>query len=343
MPASSSRETLARQWELLKLLKQYPQSSTASELTQQLNASGYNIGKRQVLRDLDFLSTIFAIADKGSDDKRGMRHWFWTEGAASAFPSITLTEALGLSMLEQHLGDLIPNQHMELLAPRFLQAKNKLESLQDKTTAARWSHRMRAIPSTFNLQPPTIDNEILSACHQAILEERQLEVEYTSIERGTPKTMRLHAHGLLKQGQAYYLISTANKYTELRTYSLSRITKPTILDEKAKLDRSFDIDKYISDNGFMMTVNSGAKIKLKLSVEPWLATVLSETPISSDQTINFRDDYAVVTAHVTHTHQLEWWLLSMGTSALVLSPAALVRRMKATTSDLGALYNPSPL
>jgi predicted DNA-binding transcriptional regulator YafY len=52
MPTRKTQSTLARQWELLKLLPSRGTGKTAKQLAEALNDAGFKISKRQVERDL---------------------------------------------------------------------------------------------------------------------------------------------------------------------------------------------------------------------------------------------------------------------------------------------------
>ena len=76
-------------------------------------------------------------------------------------------------------------------------------------------------------------------------------------------------------------------------------------------------------------------------MEPWLARHLEERRLSEDQVIaifrgteNFR-----VTATVTDTEQLFWWLRSLGADVEVIKPSVLRKKMIAQAALLTAMYS----
>ena len=50
MPANNTRDTVARQWELLKELPTIGAGKTVRQLTDKLNALSFNVGVRQIGR-----------------------------------------------------------------------------------------------------------------------------------------------------------------------------------------------------------------------------------------------------------------------------------------------------
>ena len=72
--AATTRSTLARQWELLKLLPSRAPGASASELQGRLQASGFSASKRTVERDLTELSRLFPIQCNSKGVPYG---WYW--------------------------------------------------------------------------------------------------------------------------------------------------------------------------------------------------------------------------------------------------------------------------
>ena len=65
MPHDKTRNTVARQWELLKILPTRGAGKTAKDLTGILNDLGFKVSKRQVERDLGelLISTLIMRHD----------------------------------------------------------------------------------------------------------------------------------------------------------------------------------------------------------------------------------------------------------------------------------------
>jgi len=86
MASQGSRQTLVRQWEMLKLLPTRPPGITARQITQQLNDEDFDVSKRQIERDLDLLSQSFALV---CNDKGKPYGWHWMEGVSVDIPAIS--------------------------------------------------------------------------------------------------------------------------------------------------------------------------------------------------------------------------------------------------------------
>lgn len=68
MPSNSTRHTIARQWQLLKLLPNQHPGTTSTHLHKALAEAGHSTSKRTIERDLNELSALFPLHcnDKGT-------------------------------------------------------------------------------------------------------------------------------------------------------------------------------------------------------------------------------------------------------------------------------------
>jgi len=61
LPSNSTRNTLARQWELLRQLPSKGPGITRSDLLERMKDAGYRVTKRTIERDLVELSRLFPL------------------------------------------------------------------------------------------------------------------------------------------------------------------------------------------------------------------------------------------------------------------------------------------
>ena len=116
MPAKPTRRTVARQWELLKMIPSRGAGASATELALALQQAGFEVSKRQVERDLWELREAFQLQ---CNEKSIPYGWRWPTGAGVDLPGLTATEALSLCLLKQTLGALLPAPWLTVLGPRL--------------------------------------------------------------------------------------------------------------------------------------------------------------------------------------------------------------------------------
>ena len=77
MPSHPTRHTIARQWQLLKLLPDRHPGSSSTQLQAALAKAGHKTSKRTVERDLNELAALFPLRC----NNKGMPYgWYWQPG-----------------------------------------------------------------------------------------------------------------------------------------------------------------------------------------------------------------------------------------------------------------------
>lgn len=326
MPADKKKHTLARQWELLKLLPTRGAGKTATELTRALKDIGFQVTKRSVERDLNDLLDVFRL---DRNDKSPPYGWRWPYDAPVALPGITLAEALSLRLVQDTLTPLLSFSVIKALEPRFKQAENKLATLSKTNPTANWADKVRTVPPTLPLLAPVIDADLLETVQQALLANEQIVVDYRGMDAEEPASVPLHPLGLVNRGPVTYLVATAYAYSDVRLYCLHRVTRATRIQEPVQRPEDFDLDAYIQSGALQF--GTGKTLRLEARVSDWLERILRETPLSSDQKFKPDEEWAArVKATVADSWQLRWWVLSQGDGIEVLKPVRLRQEIAIT-------------
>jgi len=333
MPRNSDLNAVSRQWEMLKLLPTKPPGMTSRDLQEQLHKIGYNVVKRTVERDMLELSNPFPIL---CNDKGKPYGWYWDPGASANLPAITLAEALSLRLVEDLLKPLLPQAILTSLQARFNQAQTKLKALQQDNAVAHWQDKVRHVPPALPLLPPSINAEVLDRVQQALLYDKQIEVDYENAHAGKNSRKTLHPLALVQRGPATYLVATAFNYQDIRLYALHRMYNATSSDQPVKRPAGFDLDAYIA--GGSLQFGGGANICLKAKIWEGLAHILQETPLSVDQQIQETDSSYILTATVADSWQLRWWILSQGEGIEVIEPVLLRQEIANSLQQAAGRY-----
>ncbi|MFV8836528.1 helix-turn-helix transcriptional regulator [Aquisalimonas sp. APHAB1-3] len=86
---------------------------------------------------------------------------------------------------------------------------------------------------------------------------------------------------------------------------------------------SFDLARYVDEGGLNFRLGN-EPLALELLLEEQTAFHLRETPLSQDQmTQDERDGRVRLTATVSDTAQVRWWLLGLGANVEVVNPPHL--------------------
>lgn len=318
MSSRTTRNTLSRQWELLKLLPTRSPGASSAHLRQALLDAGYNVSKRTVERDLQELSGLFPLQ---CNDRGIPWGWHWLPGASLELPGISLGEALSLVLVEDALRVMLPVGLHKGLEPRFQQARRKLGALADENMAARWLGKVASVRPELNLQPPETDQVILESIQIALLEERQLCCRYYSAHQDKERELTLNPLALIQRGLITYLIATAPPYSDPRQYALHRFRQVERLDTDADDCTDFDLKGYLASDALQF--NPNGKVQLQAWVSDTLARLIRETPLSDDMTLVPLEQGQRLQASVSDSWQLRWWLLQQGENLCVEKPEGL--------------------
>lgn len=324
MPASSSQNTIARQWQLLKLIPTRAPGEETKVLTQQLQDAGFKVSKRTVERDLFDLSLQFPLQ---CNDKSKPFGWYWMRDASLDIPGISLAEALSLTLVETQLRQLLPAPLLESLQTRFNLAKNKLKAMDTINAGARWPDKVASVSAGMQLLPPKIDADLLNKVQQALLEDKQLDVSYHALHQSAVKHYRLNPLGLVQRGQVSYLIASAYPYNDPLRFAIHRFQEVEIIEISVVTPPEFNLQRYLANGA--MAFSEGETIKLEFSAKPVLANLLLETPLSADMVCVKLDngDYHI-SATVHKGWQLNLWLMSQSSYVTVQAPLDVRKSIK---------------
>ena len=330
MPNSSTRDTLWRQWELLKMLPSRPPGITTRELTNLLVDMDLGVSKRQIERDLASLSSHFPIICNDASRPYG---WYWMKGSNSEIPGLSVAEALSMRMIKETLTPILPAAFLVSLEGRFDEAERKLKTSDSKAgnAAAHWLDKVRTVPPAQPLLPPVINEDVLDTVHSSLLKQQQLSVSYQAAANQPLKEITLHPLGLIQRGSVAYLVATAFKYSDIRLYVLHRIVAAEPQQALAKIPVGFDLDDYL-DTGHLQ-FGAGEVVQFQAMVGEGLAIILRETPLSDDQVITLIKGKQLLKATVPITWQLRWWILSQGDQIEVKAPLLLRDEIKQSLTD----------
>ncbi|MFZ5619609.1 MAG: helix-turn-helix transcriptional regulator [Pseudomonadota bacterium] len=332
MPKSSSGNAMARQWTMLKLLPGKPPGLDANQIKARLAEQGYDVDKNTVTRDLKALSVIFPIV---RNDKGIPHGWYWMKDSGLDVPALDVTDALSLTLLRDFLAPLLPASVISVLGPRFEQADRVLTKLSRSNHIATWADKIRSVPPTLPLLPPTVDVALLAKIQDALLRDKQIGCRYRSAD-GRETEQRLHPLALVQRGPMTYLVATAFDYDDAHLYAVHRFIAVDVTDDPARRSDGFDIDAYIA--GGALQFGNGKMIRLKARVGEALARTLEETPLSGDMRIASKNGGLLLTATVADSWQLRWWVLSWGDAVAIEVPRSLQKEISRMIENMHNLY-----
>jgi predicted DNA-binding transcriptional regulator YafY len=334
---SDPKDRLFRHLALLRFIPRAPKSISTTELLHKLKAESFEIELRTLQRDLiGRLALDFPLIC--DESQRPYRWSFPKDTPQFELPALDTPTALAFVLAESHLRKLLPPSVLILLAPHFDLANRQLQGLEHNNLA-HWARRVRVLPNGKALQPAEVDAAIWSRVATALLERRQLEIIYLSRSKDEYKILRIHPAGLISRHSVSYLIGTVEGYSDVRQFALHRIQQAACLDAPIREQADFEIDDYIQSGGF----NSPGpleQVELIADVSPQIAWLLSETPLSHDQSLVQLEgrDWRRLRARVSNDQETFWWVFGLGENILLYEPKGWVEEIEGRLIKMGELY-----
>lgn len=332
MPRAPKYRAVARQWQILSHLPPGAPGRTSAEVMERLKRDEFSVSQRTVERDLVALEGPLGLH---CDDAQLPWRWHWPKKARTLFGEFDLVEATALSMAESALKPLLPASLLPSVEEKFVTARKRL-SLASEHPLAKWAASIRSVPSALPSVPPFVPPAVFALIRDALVRERCVRVAYLRPEDRRARSLLLHPLGLFHRGSTFYLIATAYNYPDLRHFALHRIRSVEVLDQKRRMPRDFDLDRYLAAGAAHF--GGGREINLKLRVDEGLASLLEESRFNHSQRLKTVRGCYYITVKIAETWQLRWWILSQGSALEVLAPKALRREIADTLREAAALY-----
>ena len=319
--------SLYRQWQILSKLSAGKWTGTR-ELQETLQREGIDISLRTIQRDLNQISQRFPI----ECNKAVPQGWRWRSDAPiQSLPHMTSSQAVTFMMVEEHLKHLLPPSLIEEMTPWFDLARR---SLSTQNNVRQWINRVKIVPANQPLIPPVVDKAAQQAIYEGLLQDKQLECIYQSLNSHTQdeKSYILNPLALVQKGAIIYLICTRLDKTDIQTFALHRFKSAKVLDSRALHPVDFDIDSYIESGalGFRVDFNQPTEnVDLKLTMLDIDALYFAESKLSLDQKIEqLSDGMTQISATVPFTNQLTLWLRSFGRKIISIEPKQVSNAVK---------------
>lgn len=347
---------LARLTQILLRLPQSPRFLTAKQLLDVYRNEGFSgVYAKKAERDIDTLTEMFPgkIGSESYEDfhtRTGItmdgdhtEHVFWEREMVKPIDlaSLTVPQALSLSLLQKFLIPLLPQTTFEVLEPFFDEASHKLDDLKDQNVLSSWLDKIAIVHPNQPLLMPTIDTYVHRVVSEALLYGQQLQIQYRRAD-DVVNEYQVNPLGLVLRNGSCYLVASKAQTDDKRSFALHRFIEATQLDTKARYPDNWDLQRFIDEGGMGFDLTGdGAyqRIQFKAIFDAITTKHLSESRLSEDQVIKKLDDqHFEISATVQETEQLFWWLLSFGSRVEVLEPQHLRTKIARTVRDLADKY-----
>ena len=185
--------------------------------------------------------------------------------------------------------------------------------------------------------PPASDLESFQTLSNALLASQEISFTYRKPGDGAANERRVEPYHLGCIGGIWYLIGLDLGRNAIRTFALSRISKPKNLNRRFTRPKGFSLDDMLSESFSAFETHAAQQVRIIL--DPLAASLTAERKWHPSQKMTYRKDgSAELSLKVGLAPDLEAWIMAWGPRAKVLAPAALKNRIATAMKKAAMQY-----
>lgn len=290
-------------------------------LNSQQLAERCRVSRRTIFRDLALLQDS-GLSIHYDEQRQGyFMPWRLSIGPAP----LTLPEALALQLVCQAARDAssgIPFQELAVEAAEKIRATLP-PKIQQTLASLGDSLEIRLDPHN----PLVQSEEHYRLTLRAVLERRQVRIEYDSASEQKRISTAISPYRLLFSRRSWYVIGRSSVHRSVRTFNIGRIASARLLDSTYAIPPRFRLDKYLGDAWHLIR-EPKARARIQARFLPLVARNVAEIRWHRTQQVSWNDDGSITfTATVEGLTEVRWWLLGYGDQVIVESPPELRAQM----------------
>jgi len=298
-----------------------------------LATRGYEVTRRTVERDLEHLRAAMQL--EVSARQRPQR-WRWQKSHHLDIPGIGAAEAMALTIMRDAMTTHLPSCFVDTLQSRFTQANKTLSARARVGGAAKWSDRVRIVPSHVVLKPPRVATKVLQTLQKALLGDIAVDVLYQSLQAASPDRRLLYPRALLLRESSLYLIAQQKRDAVVRHFAVQRFSSVRLKELEPWPEQEFCLDDSLEDGRDQF--GAGTTIQFNAQMSKPLYKILLDSPISLDMRVVEHHGALTLSATVKDTWALQSWILGHAEHVVVLAPVALRRASSRRIHAVAAAY-----
>ena len=325
--ARATRPPYARMIKIHELLAsgKYPNCSVL--------AGEFEVSYKTVQRDIDFMRDQMSLPI----DYDSTRHGFCYTEPVTSFPAVQITHGEVVALL---VAQKAVEQYRGTAFEKPLRAAfEKMTSGMPEEGTFSLQELSRAI-SFRPLSAGVQELHLFDVLSDAVLNRRPIEFDYHSLKDTNAARRRIEPYHLGCIGNQWYLIGKDLVRGKLRTFALTRLTRPKILKGTFRRPDNFSLAEMMS--GSFSAFESGEVKKIRIRLDGFAARLASERTWHSSQKLKpLPGGGAELSLEVGIAPDLENWILSWGRHAQVIAPVDLREQVASTARAMALQYSGS--
>lgn len=180
--------------------------------------------------------------------------------------------------------------------------------------------------------------DLINRLYQAILNTKQLRMNYYSYSRNSTSERTVDPYALTFRRRAWYLIAHCHTRNEARMFRANRIKTLDYTGETFSYPSDFSLTDYMG-NSWQSMRGKGEDTEVVVKFDARIAPLIKEVDWHPTQRIEDLPDGSILyTATVPETKEISLWILSYGYQAEVMSPESLRTEMAAEAEKMCQRY-----
>ena len=293
-------------------------------------ADRFEVSYKTVQRDIDFMRDQMLLPI----DYSSAAHGFLYSKPVASFPLVTVSQGEIVALLvaqkavEQYRGTIFEK-------PLQTAFEKITESMQDEVSIS-----MSDLGNAFSFRPMGAAGQelgIFSALAECVLNNRTVEFDYHALNKPKAERRRVEPYHLGCMNNQWYLIGNDLQRGKIRTFALTRLTRPKALKQTFRRPADFSLSKMMKDS--FMAFETGKTQTVRLRLDDFAARLASERIWHKSQKLKLLSGGgAEMTLEVGLAPDLENWILGWGSHAVVLEPPELRSQIASTARTMALQY-----
>jgi len=305
-------DQLARQWRILQSLIASRRGKSAADLARELEYHW-----RTVYRDLEALQLAgFPIF---TDRLDGKNLWSVLDSVRHNIPiPLSLTELMALYFSRGLMTVLKDTVFYDSLESFFQKIK--------ATLPAETIQYLDRIEESFEVGSKPYKQygqlrDSIDRISEATIHRKIIEIDYFTMSRKEKTHRKVAPYKIWFFDGAFYLVGNCGLRQDIRIFALDRIKSLKLTDETFEMPEDFKVEDFMQTS-FGVFHGKPQNVRIRFAAE--VAGYINEKIWHKTQKIQPQKDGSLIfEARVAGTEEIKFWLMTWGSKAEVLSPAAL--------------------
>ena len=301
---------------------EYPNCSTL--------AGEFEVSVRTIMRDVDFMKNRLDLPLEFD----GQRNGYYYTRPVNQFPQVPISEAEIFALLVAHKA--IAQYHGTPFERPLDMAFRKLTGQLD----SHFQFSLGSLDEVLSFRPFAPDDadlETFQILTRALKERRELKFLYRNLGAEKSHWRLARPYHLACVDNHWYLFAFDVKRDAMRTFALTRLRAPEILQARFSLPKRFDLNEYL--RGSLAVFKGGDDYEVVIEFDAWAADLVRGRRWHSSQELTELPGRQVrLRLRLNSLQEAERWVLSWGSHAAVVRPQVLVDRIFDTVTKLRTQY-----